>query len=76
MVPTHLNTKRVREVIHAIYQELAKSDANIFYFSGLDLLGEESAHFLDDDLHPNSEGYQLMGKRFAEHPKVQEWLGR
>ena len=38
--------------------------AAIRYLDGLSLFGEADAHLLPDDLHPNTEGYRLMGQRF------------
>lgn len=42
-------------------------DQNVHFFSGLDLLGESDAHLLPDNLHPNGEGYELIGRRVAEY---------
>lgn len=42
----------------------AAGDQNIRYLNGLDLFGKADAHLLPDDLHPNTEGYRLMGERF------------
>lgn len=39
-------------------------DGDIRYLDGLLLFGEDDAHLLPDDLHPNTEGYRLMGERF------------
>lgn len=35
-------------------------------FEGTDLFGEADAHLLPDGLHPNGEGYELIGRRAAE----------
>ena len=42
-------------------------DMNIHYVDGRELLGEAEAHLLPDDLHPNGEGYVLMGERVARN---------
>ena len=42
----------------------AAGDRNIRYLSGLELFGEADAALLPDNLHPNTEGYRLMGERF------------
>lgn len=76
MVPANLNLKRVREALEQIVKDLKSSGVNITLLSGFELLSEADAHLLEDDLHPNSEGYQLMGNRFASNSKVHEWLGR
>lgn len=69
MYPANLNNKRVREALISIAEAL-----DVHYISGLDLMGEQDAHFLEDDLHPNAEGYALMGERFANHPVTKAWL--
>ena len=38
----------------------------MYTFSGLDLLGPEDVKLLPDGLHPNGEGYELIGERFIE----------
>ena len=76
MVPANLNLKRVREALEKIADDLRSSGVNIRFLSGLELLSEADAHLLEDDLHANSEGYELMGNRFASNAKVLEWLGR
>lgn len=42
----------------------AAGDGAIRYLDGLRLFGPADAHLLPDDLHPNTEGYRLMGERF------------
>lgn len=39
-------------------------DEAISYLSGLELFGPADLRLLPDDLHPNTEGYHLMGERF------------
>jgi hypothetical protein len=41
-------------------------DSNIHYIDGLSNLGADHAHLLPDDLHPNVEGYKLMGKNISK----------
>ena len=42
-------------------------DENIRCFSGLELFGADLvADYLPDELHPNGDGYELLGRRFAE----------
>ncbi|WP_304166457.1 GDSL-type esterase/lipase family protein [Phenylobacterium aquaticum] len=43
----------------------AAGDSAIRYLDGLSLFGPADAHLLPDDLHPNTEGYRLMGERFC-----------
>ena len=54
--------QQVQEVI-GIFRR--NGDENIFYVNGLDILGKDHASLLPDDLHPNAEGYQLMGHNYA-----------
>lgn len=76
MVPANLNLKRIRAALEQIVKDLQTSGVDIKFLSGLELLNEADAHLLEDDLHPNSEGYELMGERFSVSPAVQNWLGR
>ena len=43
---------------------VATGDTAIRYLDGLALFGPADAALLPDDLHPNTEGYRLMGERF------------
>jgi len=52
----------------------AHGDANIHYIDGLDVFGPEFAHLLPDELHPNAEGYRLIGKRYT--PLLARIIGR
>ena len=76
MMPSNLNLKRVRTALEQVVENLKATGVSISYLSGLELIGEADAHLLEDDLHPNSDGYALMGQRFAGHPDVLAWLGR
>ena len=56
---------RMRQLlVDVVAARLAAGDANIGYLDGLSLCGAADAHLLPDDLHPNTEGYRLMGERF------------
>lgn len=54
------------EVASAVEALGAHGDRNVHYVDGLTVFGPDLAHLLPDQLHPNAEGYQVMGKRFAE----------
>jgi len=43
-----------------------RGDQHIYYRSGKEWFGEADGHLLPDRLHPNAEGYRLMGERFEE----------
>ena len=53
----------VREAVESFRQ---RGDANIYYVDGLKLFGEELAHLLPDNLHPDAEGYRRMGENFIK----------
>lgn len=56
---------RMREMLaEVVERRRAAGDGAIGYLSGLELFGEKDAYLLPDDLHPNTEGYRLMGERF------------
>lgn len=54
------------EVERAVSILEAQGDDHIHYVNGLDIFGADSAHLLPDDLHPNAEGYELMGRNFSQ----------
>jgi len=57
---------KMREVVKAAVEVLrAHGDKELYYVNGLDILGPAEAGMLPDNLHPNAEGYKLMGERFA-----------
>ena len=55
-----------QEVAEAIQTMKDNGDSNLHHVNGLELFGEDLAHLLPDDLHPNAEGYKIMGKNFAQ----------
>jgi lysophospholipase L1-like esterase len=55
--------EQLKEIVHIFRNN---GDQQIFYVNGLDILSEEYANLLPDDLHPNAEGYKMMGQNFAE----------
>lgn len=62
-----MTLENYREELRTAYGALKElGDDKLFIFEGRELLWKEDAHLLPDDLHPNGEGYQLMGERFAE----------
>jgi hypothetical protein len=54
------------EVALAVETLRAQGDANLHYVDGLEIFGPDLAHLLPDELHPNAEGYKLMGRNFRE----------
>lgn len=45
-----------------------RGDGNIHYLNGLELLGQDDIpqSYLPDNIHPNGDGYELIGKRFSD----------
>jgi hypothetical protein len=56
----------IRETLARIVSERASQDPNLHYLDGRRLFGEADLALLPDNLHPNAEGYRLIGERFAE----------
>lgn len=76
-----MSLKRIRELLEDVVKtRRATSDEPIDYFDGLRLFSEREAHLLPDDLHPNNEGYHLMGQRFSTEflrPNIERhWISR
>lgn len=53
------------EVAAAVETLRAHGDAHIHYLDGLAVFGADLARHLPDDLHPDAEGYRIMGERMA-----------
>ena len=58
--------KRMREEVQAAAAALqSHGDSHIYYVDGLRVFGEDYVHLLPDALHPDAEGYRVMGKNFV-----------
>ncbi len=58
--------RQMRQEVEAAVTTLQEfGDCNVHYVDGLQVLGPDAAHLLPDDLHPNAEGYRLMGHNFT-----------
>ncbi len=58
--------KRMREEVQAAAEALqTHGDQNVHYVDGLRVFGADYVHLLPDDLHPDAEGYRVMGKNFV-----------
>ncbi len=58
-----LNLPRIRTLLETAVSK--REDSNLYYLNGLDLFGPDDVHMMPDQLHPNPDGYRLMGERFA-----------
>ncbi|RKU21157.1 GDSL family lipase [Candidatus Poribacteria bacterium] len=57
--------KGMREEVQAAAEALqAHGDKQVHYVDGLSVFGADYVHLLPDDLHPDAEGYRVMGKNF------------
>ena len=65
--PVGFTLERMRQEVQAAVQALHENgDSNIHYINGLEIFGPDLAHLLPDDVHPNAEGYKVMGRNFLE----------
>jgi lysophospholipase L1-like esterase len=62
-----LTLKMMRHEVQAAVETLqAHGDGDLYYVDGLCVLGPEYVHLLPDGLHPNAEGYKVMGRNYAK----------
>jgi hypothetical protein len=60
-----LTLRRVREVLTEVVTSRQEAgDANLHLLDGQQLFGADDLALLPDGLHPDAEGYHLMGRRF------------
>ena len=59
-----LHLVRIREILDEAV--INRKDKNLHYMNGLELMNEHDVDLMPDKLHPNSEGYRIMGERFAK----------
>ena len=58
--------KGMREEVQAAAEALqAHGDKQVHYVDGVSVFGPDFVHLLPDDLHPDAEGYRVMGKSFV-----------
>lgn len=69
-----LTLRGIRELLVEIVKR--REDANLHYLNGLDLFADGDFHLAPDGLHPNAEGYQLIGNRFASIVSSLRILGK
>ncbi len=57
--------KKMREEVHAAAETLrSHGDRNVHYVDGLQVFGAAHVDLLPDALHPDAEGYRVMGANF------------
>ena len=62
-----LTLKMMRHEVQAAVETLqAHGDGHLHHVDGLRVLGAEHIHLLPDGLHPNAEGYKVMGRNTAK----------
>ncbi len=59
-----LTLERIRGALESVVGR--RLDPHLKYLSGLELFSEADKNLMPDGLHPNAEGYRLIGERFAE----------
>ena len=60
------NLQKMREEVQAAANALQSyGDENVHYVSGLDVFGADFVDLLPDNLHPDAEGYRVMGNNFV-----------
>lgn len=61
-----LTLSEVRDTVHAAVTLLQQQDPVLHLLDGRDVLGTDDVHLLHDGLHPDGDGYRLMGSRLAD----------
>ncbi|ACL38369.1 conserved hypothetical protein [Pseudarthrobacter chlorophenolicus A6] len=69
-----LTLRDARNILAEAVSERSTSDPNLHYLDGLRLFGSGDAHLLPDLLHPDAEGYGLIGERFTDIAAGSPWL--
>lgn len=60
------NLLKMRDEVQAAAEALnSYGDENIHYVSGLDVFDSDYIDLLPDNLHPDAEGYRVMGRNFV-----------
>lgn len=63
-----LSLSRIRAMVTQITTDLQDAgDTALHLVNGLEVFGDQDLALLPDDLHPNSDGYGVMGERLTPH---------
>ncbi len=49
----------------AVNRLLDNGDSNLYYYDGKDIFGEDLVSYLPDELHPDGDGYEVLGHRIS-----------
>lgn len=61
-----LTLNNIRQILtDAVELLIDLGDDNLHFIDGRTILSDSEAHLLADGLHPNADGYRLMGRRLA-----------
>lgn len=69
-----LTLRDARSILASAVGRRAGTDPNLHYLDGLQLFGADDGHLLPDLLHPDAEGYRLIGERFIRIAAESPWL--
>lgn len=62
-----LTLTQMRNELELAVQDIQQlGDLNLHYVNGLEVFGADYSGYLPDQLHPDAEGYRIMGSRFGE----------
>jgi hypothetical protein len=62
-----LTLRAMRDILESVVRvRQERGDKQLDYLDGRELFGENDLDHLPDGLHPDGEGYERMGRRFAE----------
>ena len=67
-----LTLSEIRQLLRSMVEERSSDDPHLRYLNGLELFGPDDHGHLPDGLHPDAEGYALMGDRMTHI--MQDWL--
>lgn len=69
-----LTLSMIRELLKSIVDR--REDSRLEYLDGLELFSAADASLMPDGLHPNAEGYRIIGERFASIAQARGFLNR
>jgi len=67
-----LTLREIRELLQSMVEQRSVDDPHLRYLDGLELFGPDDHEHLPDGLHPDPEGYRLIGDRMTRI--MRDWL--